>query len=112
METQPTVEPLTLWLWDEYDDAPFLMQQRHQCVKGMESAMQACLDESVGKLKEAQQVLQSVQSSSTAQQVQLTQQLTVQTERLATAQQVTLLPSNQDDKHNQIHLNGLALLPS
>ena len=74
--------------------------------------MQARLGKSAGKLKEAQQALQSAQSRSTAQQVQLTQQLTVQTERLATAQQVSLLPSNQDDKHNQIHLNSLALLLS
>lgn len=50
--------------------------------------MQASLDDSLVKLKEAQQALQSVQSSGTAQQVQLTQQLTSQTERLATAQQV------------------------
>lgn len=54
--------------------------------------MQASLDESSGKLKEAQQALQSMQSSSTAQQVQLTQQLTSQTEQLATARQVGIEP--------------------
>lgn len=53
--------------------------------------MQASLDKSSFKLKEAQQALQSVQSSSTAQQVQLTQQLTNQSERLATAQQVGMM---------------------
>ena len=54
--------------------------------------MQASLDESSGKLKEAQQALQSMQSSSTMQQVQLTQQLTSQSERLAEAQQVGIPP--------------------
>lgn len=53
--------------------------------------MQASLDESSGKLQEAQQALQSAQSSSVAQQVQLTQQLTSQTEQLATARQVGML---------------------
>ena len=53
--------------------------------------MQASLDESSGRLKEAQQTLQSMQSSSTVQQVQLTQQLTSHTEQLATAQQVGVL---------------------
>ena len=53
--------------------------------------MQAELNESSGKLQEAEQALQSMHSSSTAQQVQLSRQLTCQTEQLAAAHQVSML---------------------